>query len=92
MSIVDKNTNHKTIQIRGARQHNLKGIDIDLPQNHLVVFTGVSGSGKSSLAYDTLFAEGQRKYFTTLSSGARKRFPVLPHIRMDSISGLLPNF
>ncbi|MCA9041990.1 MAG: excinuclease ABC subunit UvrA, partial [Planctomycetaceae bacterium] len=79
-----------TIRIRGARQHNLQEIDLDIPRNQFVVITGVSGSGKSSLAYDTLFAEGQRKYFATLSLGARKRFPILPRPDVDSISGLPP--
>ncbi|QDU80819.1 UvrABC system protein A [Polystyrenella longa] len=78
------------IRVRGARQHNLQGIDVDLPRGQLVVVTGVSGSGKSSLAFDTLFAEGQRKYFATLSLGSRKRFPILPRPDVDSISGLPP--
>ena len=60
------------IIIRGARQHNLKNIDLDIPKNSLVVITGVSGSGKSTLAFDTLYAEGQRKYVESLSSYARQ--------------------
>ena len=59
------------IIIRGAREHNLKNIDIDIPRNKLVVISGLSGSGKSSLAFDTLFAEGQRRYMESLSSYAR---------------------
>src|SRR5699024_9584150 len=57
--------------VRGAREHNLKGVDIDLPRDRMVVFTGLSGSGKSSLAFDTIFAEGQRRYVESLSSYAR---------------------
>ena len=60
------------IIIRGAREHNLKNIDIDIPRNKLVVISGLSGSGKSSLAFDTLFAEGQRRYMESLSSYARQ--------------------
>lgn len=60
------------IRIRGARTHNLKNIDIDIPKDRLVVLTGVSGSGKSSLAFDTLYAEGQRRYVESLSSYARQ--------------------
>ena len=60
------------IRIRGARQHNLKNINLELPRNKLIVFTGVSGSGKSSLAFDTIFAEGQRRYVESLSTYARQ--------------------
>jgi len=60
------------ITIRGAREHNLKNINLEIPKNKLVVFTGISGSGKSSLAYDTIYAEGQRRYVESLSSYARQ--------------------
>ena len=62
---------YNSIKIRGARQHNLKNIDLSLPRNKFIVFTGVSGSGKSSLAFDTIFAEGQRRYVESLSAYAR---------------------
>ena len=62
----------KDIKVRGARQHNLKNIDIDIPRDKLVVITGLSGSGKSSLAFDTLYAEGQRRYVESLSAYARQ--------------------
>jgi len=60
------------IQIKGAREHNLKNIDVEIPRNQLVVITGLSGSGKSSLAFDTLYAEGQRRYVESLSAYARQ--------------------
>ena len=62
----------KYLQVRGAREHNLKNIDIDLPKNKLIVITGLSGSGKSSLAFDTIYAEGQRRYVESLSAYARQ--------------------
>ena len=62
----------KHIKVKGARQHNLRNIDVDIPRNKLVVLTGLSGSGKSSLAFDTLYAEGQRRYVESLSSYARQ--------------------
>ncbi len=78
------------ITIRGARQHNLKNIDLDLPRNQLIVFTGVSGSGKSSLAFDTIFAEGQRRYVESLSAYARQFLGQLDKPDVDSIEGLSP--
>ncbi|WP_267383186.1 excinuclease ABC subunit UvrA [Cyanobacterium sp. uoEpiScrs1] len=78
------------IRIRGARQHNLKNIDLDLPREHLIVFTGVSGSGKSSLAFDTIFAEGQRRYVESLSAYARQFLGQLDKPDVDAIEGLSP--
>ena len=63
---------HDQLIVRGAREHNLKGVDLDLPRDSMIVFTGLSGSGKSSLAFDTIFAEGQRRYVESLSSYARQ--------------------
>ncbi|MBF2056707.1 MAG: excinuclease ABC subunit UvrA [Cyanobacterium sp. T60_A2020_053] len=84
MSMSDK------IIIKGARQHNLKNIDLELPRNQLIVFTGVSGSGKSSLAFDTIFAEGQRRYVESLSAYARQFLGQLDKPDVDSIEGLSP--
>jgi excinuclease ABC subunit A len=78
------------IKIRGARQHNLKNVDLDIPKNKLVVLTGVSGSGKSSLAFDTLYAEGQRRYVESLSSYARQFLGIMEKPDVDSIEGLSP--
>lgn len=78
------------IKIRGARQHNLKNIDLELPRDRLIVFTGVSGSGKSSLAFDTIFAEGQRRYVESLSAYARQFLGQLDKPDVESISGLSP--
>ena len=80
----------RQIVIRGARQHNLKNIDIDLPRNRLVVITGLSGSGKSSLAFDTLYAEGQRRYVESLSTYARQFLERLEKPDVDLIEGLSP--
>ena len=71
--------------IRGARQHNLKNINLELPKNKLIVFTGISGSGKSSLAFDTIYAEGQRRYVESLSSYARQFLGVMDKPDVDSI-------
>ncbi|MBR8829886.1 MAG: UvrABC system protein A [Chroococcopsis gigantea SAG 12.99] len=79
-----------SIRIRGARQHNLKNVDLDLPRNQLIVFTGVSGSGKSSLAFDTIFAEGQRRYVESLSAYARQFLGQLDKPDVDAIEGLSP--
>jgi excinuclease ABC subunit A len=78
------------IEIRGAREHNLKNINVDIPKNKLVVITGLSGSGKSSLAFDTLYAEGQRRYVESLSSYARQFLELMQKPDVDSIEGLSP--
>jgi len=78
------------IQVRGARTHNLKNIDIDLPRDKLIVITGLSGSGKSSLAFDTIFAEGQRRYVESLSTYARQFLSVMDKPDVDTIEGLSP--
>ena len=80
----------QTITVRGAREHNLRGVDLELPRNKLIVFTGVSGSGKSSLAFDTIYAEGQRRYVESLSSYARQFLGQLPKPDVDYIGGLSP--
>src|SRR6185503_3849844 len=79
-----------TIEIRGARQHNLKNIDLDIPRYKLVVITGLSGSGKSSLAFDTIYAEGQRRYVESLSSYARQFLGQMDKPDVEYISGLSP--
>jgi excinuclease ABC subunit A len=80
----------KFIEVRGAREHNLKGIDVDIPRNRLVVLTGLSGSGKSSLAFDTIYAEGQRRYVESLSAYARQFLDMMQKPDVDRISGLSP--
>ena len=76
--------------IRGAREHNLKDISLDLPRDSLIVFTGLSGSGKSSLAFDTIFAEGQRRYVESLSAYARQFLERMEKPDVDSIEGICP--
>ncbi|HEU4335112.1 MAG TPA: excinuclease ABC subunit UvrA, partial [Candidatus Eisenbacteria bacterium] len=78
------------IRVRGAREHNLKNLSLDIPRNALVVLTGVSGSGKSSLAFDTLYAEGQRRYVESLSAYARQFLGQMEKPDVDQIEGLSP--
>ena len=80
----------KYIKIRGANENNLKNIDLDIPRNELVVLTGLSGSGKSSLAFDTIYAEGQRRYMESLSSYARQFLGQMEKPNVESIEGLSP--
>jgi excinuclease ABC subunit A len=82
---------NSTIVIRGAREHNLRNVDLELPRNRLIVFTGVSGSGKSSLAFDTLYAEGQRRYVESLSAYARQFLGQLQKPDVDYLAGLSPS-
>ena len=78
------------IIIKGVNQHNLRNVDLELPKNELIVFTGVSGSGKSSLAFDTIFAEGQRRYVESLSTYARQFLGQMDKPDVESIEGLSP--
>ena len=80
----------KNIEVRGAREHNLKNVDVDIPRNELVVITGLSGSGKSSLAFDTVYAEGQRRYVESLSAYARQFLDMMEKPDVDHITGLSP--
>src|ERR1700759_3250739 len=80
----------QSISVHGARQHNLKNIDVDIPRNTLTVISGLSGSGKSSLAFDTIYAEGQRRYVETLSPYARQFLDQMERPEVDSIDGLSP--
>ena len=80
----------KKIEVTGTREHNLKGINVSIPRNRLVVVTGLSGSGKSSLAFDTIYAEGQRRYMETLSAYARQFIGILERPDVDNITGLSP--
>jgi excinuclease ABC subunit A len=80
----------KNISVRGARQHNLKNINVEIPRNSFTVITGLSGSGKSSLAFDTIYAEGQRRYVESLSAYARQFLDQLEKPDVDSVEGLSP--
>ena len=81
---------HGNIEVQGARVHNLKNIDVSIPKNKLVVITGISGSGKSSLAFDTIFAEGQRRYMESFAAYARQFMGDLDRPDVDKITGLSP--
>ena len=85
-----KNKHQNYIKVCGAREHNLKNINIDIPRDQFVVITGLSGSGKSSLAFDTLYAEGQRRYVESLSTYARQFLGMMSKPNVDSIEGLSP--
>src|SRR4051812_1931265 len=78
------------IKVRGAREHNLKGVDVDIPRDSLIVMTGLSGSGKSSLAFDTIYAEGQRRYVESLSAYARQFLEMMQKPDVEHIEGLSP--
>jgi excinuclease ABC subunit A len=80
----------RVIAVRGAREHNLKNVDLTIPKDKLVVFTGLSGSGKSSLAFDTIYAEGQRRYVESLSAYARQFLEMMQKPDVDQIDGLSP--
>ena len=82
--------NHNIIRVVGARQHNLKNITVEIPRDKFVVITGLSGSGKSSLAFDTIFAEGQRRYVESLSAYARQFLQLLEKPDVDTLVGLSP--
>ncbi|HET7616367.1 MAG TPA: excinuclease ABC subunit UvrA, partial [Bacillales bacterium] len=81
---------NENIRIKGARVHNLKNVDVEIPRDRLVVLTGISGSGKSSLAFDTIYAEGQRRYVESLSAYARQFLGQMDKPDVDTIEGLSP--
>src|SRR4030095_10228743 len=87
---MSKSSARSVLRLRGVRQNNLKNFDLDLPLKRLIVITGLSGSGKSSLAFDTLFAEGQRRYIETFSPYARQFFDRMDKPQVDSIHGIPP--
>ena len=80
----------RSITIRGAREHNLKNVDVDIPRNALVAFTGISGSGKSSLAFGTIYAEAQRRYFESIAPYVRRLLQQVESPQVDDITGLPP--
>ena len=82
----------KTIHVRGAREHNLKNVDVEIPRDRLVVITGLSGSGKSSLAFDTIYAEGQRRYVESLSAYARQFLELMQNPMSTRLTGCPPPF
>src|SRR6186713_2068493 len=90
MTTSDKQTDRGMVRVRGAREHNLKNLDVDIPRDVLVVFTGVSGSGKSSLAFGTIYAEAQRRYFESVAPYARRLIQQAGVPEVDSIEGLPP--
>ena len=87
---IDSKISDEIIKVRGARVHNLRNINVDIPRNQLTVITGLSGSGKSSLAFDTIYAEGQRRYIETFSAYARSFIGNMERPDVDEISGLSP--
>ena len=86
----DQQDNRSKLIVRGAREHNLKNVTIEIPRDEMVVITGISGSGKSSLAFDTIYAEGQRRYVESLSSYARQFLGQMEKPDVDQIEGLSP--
>src|SRR5262245_1776835 len=90
-TLLPMSSSNDTIRVTGAREHNLRDVTVTLPKGKLICFTGVSGSGKSSLAFDTLYAEGQRRYIESLSSYARQFMGELPKPDVDQITGLAPS-
>src|ERR1700676_2250955 len=88
--MASKTAMRTTIAVHGARVHNLKNVSVEIPRNKLVVVTGLSGSGKSSLAFDTIYAEGQRRYMESLSSYAKRFVPQVANPDLDFVYGLSP--